>query len=133
MMRLLRDALGYGWVSAVSLGVNFAVLIFLTQYCRWENIPAAATSFLAGACLAYLLSVRFVFMQHRLHNRRAEFALFVAIGVLGLGVNIAVIYCCTRFLAIPLLYANCIAAGFSFACNFLARRQLLFVQAAHER
>lgn len=133
MTRLFREALGYGAVSVVSLGVNFVILALLVKYFQWGDLAAATLSFLAGACVAYALSVRFVFTQHRLRNRRAEFLGFVAIGALGLAVNIGVIYLAIRFLAMPVLYASCIAAGFSFSCNFIARRQILFVQAANER
>jgi putative flippase GtrA len=133
MMRLLREALRYGVVSVLSLAVNFAVLVILVNYLAWGNLPAATVSFLAGACVAYALSVRYVFTQHRLRDRNAELVTFVAIGALGLAVNLGVIYLATRFFALPVLYANCIAAGFSFSCNFFARRQILFVPAAHER
>ena len=130
MRRLIRDAFGYGAVSAVSLGVDFAILTLLVQFLKWGNLAAATLSFLAGACVAYALSVRFVFTQHRLRNRRAEFAGFVAIGAIGLAVNIGVIYIATRYLGMHVLAAKCVAAGFSFSCNFLARRQILFVQAS---
>jgi hypothetical protein len=59
-MRLLRAALGYGGVSVVSLGVNFAVLTLPVKYLRWGTFLAATISFLAGACGACALSVRFV-------------------------------------------------------------------------
>ena len=128
MKALLREAVGYGAVSAVSLGADMTILAILVHYFHWENVPAAITSFLAGACLAYALSVRFVFSQHRLRNRRAEFASFVALGSIGLAVNAAVIHIGADRLGLPVLVAKSIAAGFSFCCNFVVRRQILFVQ-----
>ena len=130
MRRLPREALRYLAVSVVSLIIDVMILAYLVQVLKWGNLTAATTSFLAGACVAYALCVRFVFMQHRLRNRRAEFAGFVAIGVLGLAVNIGVIYLCIHFLGLQVLIAKGVAAGFSFSFNFLARRQLLFVQAS---
>jgi putative flippase GtrA len=129
MTRLPREALRYAAVSLVSLAIDVTILAFLVQVLKWGNLAAAATSFLTGACVAYALSVRFVFTQHRLSNRRAEFAGFVAIGTLGLAVNVGVIYLCLRFLGLQILTAKAVAAGFSFSCNFLARRQILFVPA----
>ena len=129
MRQLPREALRYLAVSLVSLTIDVMILAYFVQVLKWGNLTAATTSFLAGACVAYALSVRFVFTQHRLRNRRAEFAGFVAIGVLGLAVNIGVIYLCIHFLALQVLLAKGVAAGFSFTCNFLARRQILFVKA----
>ncbi len=127
MTRLPREALGYAAVSLVSLVIDVTILAFLVQVLKWGNLAAAAIAFLAGACVAYALSVRFVFTQHRLRNRRAEFAGFVAIGAVGLALNIGVIYLCMRNLGLQVLTAKAVAAGFSFSCNFVARRQALFV------
>jgi putative flippase GtrA len=134
MMRLLRDATRYGAVSAVSLAVNMAILLVLVQLLHWGNLIAATTSFIAGAFVAYGLSVRFVFTQHRLRNRRAECVTFIAIGAIGLAVNTGLIYLATERLGLLILVANGVAAGCSFACNFLARRQILFLATdAHVR
>jgi putative flippase GtrA len=134
MMRLLRDATRYAAVSAVSLAVNMAILLFLVHFLHWGNLTAATTSFIAGAFVAYGLSVRYVFSQHRLRDRRAECVTFIAIGAIGLAVNTGVIYLATVFLGLNILIANGVAAGCSFACNFVARRQILFVAAeAHGR
>ena len=98
MRRLLHEALGYGAVSAISLGADFGILAILVQWLHWPTLIAATTSFLAGACVAYALSVRYVFSQHRLRSRRAEFVGFVALGTIGLAVNLAVIYVATGLL-----------------------------------
>jgi putative flippase GtrA len=127
MRLLIREALGYMVASAIALGADMGLLTVLVQFFYWGTLTAATTSFLAGACVAYALSVRFVFRLHRLRNRRAEFAAFVAIGLVGVVVNAAVIYSAVNFLGLHYLIAKCIAAGFTFSCNFLLRRQILFV------
>jgi putative flippase GtrA len=127
MMRLLQEATRYAAVSAVALAVNMAILLVLVQVFHWGNLIAATASFIAGAFIAYGLSVRFVFTQHRLRNRRAECGTFIAIGAIGLLVNTGVIFLATERLGLHILVANGMAAGCSFACNFLARRQILFV------
>jgi putative flippase GtrA len=127
MRLLIREALGYMLASAIALGADMGLLTVLVHFFHWGTLTAATTSFLAGACVAYALSVRFVFRLHRLRNRRAEFAAFVAIGLVGVVVNAAVIYSAVNFLGLHYLIAKCIAAGFTFSCNFLLRRQILFV------
>jgi putative flippase GtrA len=124
---LARQAIGYALVSGVALGVDAGLLMLLVRLGHWPTLAAATTSFLTGAVVAYALSVRFVFDEHRLRNRRAEFFSFIALGGVGVIVNGAVMYTAVDLLAIPILPAKGVAAGFSFCCNFLARRQLLFV------
>lgn len=128
MKVLVHDAIGYAAVSACSLAADVAILATLVQVLHWGSVVAATTSFLAGACVAYALSVRFVFRQHRLRNRRAEFLSFVALGAIGVVVNTVVIHVAIDTFGLHLPIAKGIAAAFSFSCNFVARRQLLFVQ-----
>jgi putative flippase GtrA len=130
MKLLLREAIRYTAASAIALGVDVAILAVLVHFFHWGTLTAATASFLAGACVAYALSVRFVFKQRRMRNRRAEFAGFVAIGAIGVVVNAAVIYVAVDFFGLHYLIGKCVAAVFTFSCNFIARRQILFVQRA---
>ena len=128
MTPLARDAIRYAGVSAVSLCTDVVLLATLVQFAHWDSLHAATVSFLVGACVAYVLSVRFVFRTHRLRDRRAEFLGFIALGAIGVAVNAAVIYVALDYFGLRLPLAKGIAAGFSFSCNFFARRQILFVQ-----
>ena len=128
MRTLLSDAIGYAAASACAFLFDVAVLWTLVQFCHWWYLAAATASFLSGVVVAYILSVGFVFKQHRLRDRKAEFASFAAIGTLGLAVNAAVIFFAVNFFGLHYVAAKCIAAGFTFICNFLSRRQLLFVR-----
>lgn len=128
MNLLFREALGYAAASACALAVDVAILWTLVHFFAWGYLAAATVSFLAGACVAYGLSVTLVFKRRRLRDRRAEFAGFVMIGAVGVAINAGVIYFAVRYLGLHYLIAKGIAAGFTFTCNFLARRQILFVQ-----
>jgi putative flippase GtrA len=128
MKILFKEAIGYAAASACALIVDMAVLWGLVGYFSWNYLAAATTSFLIGAVVAYELSIRLAFKQHRLHDRRAELLSFVAIGIVGLAVNAAVIFIAVRYFGLHYLIAKCVAAGFTFMCNFIARRQILFVR-----
>ncbi len=130
MNRWLREALGYGAASAVALLVDVSILWLLVQKLHLGYLGAATLGFLAGACVAYALSVTLVFRNHRLRDRRAEFAGFVAIGVVGLGINAGVILLAVKTLGLHYLVGKGIATGCTFTYNFVARRQLLFAPPA---
>jgi putative flippase GtrA len=126
--RFFREALGYGAASVCALAVDTGILWILVDRFAWGYLGAATLSFLAGAVVAYGLSVTLAFHQHRLRDRRLEFLSFVGIGVGGLGINAGVMTVAVRYFGFHYIIAKCIAAGFTFTCNFLARRQLLFVR-----
>jgi putative flippase GtrA len=126
--QFLKELLGYSAASACALIVDVTVLWTLVHFLSWGYLSAATTSFLVGAVVAYQLSTAIAFKQHRLTNRKTEFAGFVAIGGVGLLVNAAVIFIGVNFLGLHYLIAKCVAAGFTFTCNFILRRQILFVR-----
>ena len=104
------------------------MLWVLVHYFYWWYLAAATTSFSAGLLVAYALSVKLVFRHRRLRDRRLEFASFASIGAVGVAINAAVISFGVKYLGLHYLLAKCGAAGFTFVWNFVARRQLLFVQ-----
>jgi len=128
MRALAQEALGYTAVSACALGVDMTILWVLVHYFSWWYLAAATASFLAGLCVAYVLSVSLVFKFRRLQDQRLEFASFTAIGAVGLAVNSAAMSVGVKFLGLHYLIAKCGAAGCTFLWNFAARRQLLFVR-----
>ena len=125
---LIKEAIGYAMASVAALAVDMTILWVLVQSFSWGYLAAASVSFLAGATVAYGLSLKLAFRQHRLRNRRVEFISFVAIGTVGLAINAAVMSLAVHYWGLHYLLAKCVAAGFTFSCNFIARRQLLFVR-----
>lgn len=130
MKVLLKETLGYTLASAAALAVDAGILFILVHFFAWWYLAAATVSFTVGLFVAYGLSVTFVFKRRRVADRRLEFATFAAIGLLGLVVNAVVIYTGVRYAGLPYMAAKGVAAGFTFAGNFLARRQLLFTPPA---
>jgi putative flippase GtrA len=128
MNRLLMEALRYGGASVCALIVDVAILGVLVHYFSWGYLAASATSFSAGMCAGYLLSVEFVFEERRLRDRRIEFAAFAILGVLGLAINSAVMFAAVHYFGLNYLLAKMAAACCTFFCNFISRRQLLFVK-----
>jgi putative flippase GtrA len=110
------------------LAVDVGILWVLVYFFSWGYLPAATASFLVGSVVAYQLSTVIAFKQHRLTSRKTEFASFVAIGGIGLAVNAVVIFIGVNWLGLHYLIAKFVAAGFTFTCNFIARRQILFVR-----
>jgi putative flippase GtrA len=116
----------YFVVSVGALALDFALFLLLNQGLHLHYLAASAISFSSGAAVTYLLSVRLVFDERRLGDRRIEFASFFLIGLVGLAVNQLALLVTAGALAWPPLQAKVAAAGFSFVANFLARRTLLF-------
>jgi putative flippase GtrA len=122
------EALGYLVASGAALICDMTLLWSLVTFLRFDPLLAACLSFVAGICIVYALSVCLVFQERRLTDRRVEFLGFAALGMIGLAVNTSIMFITMKYLGIYYLVAKCIAASFTFVCNFISRRQLLFVR-----
>ena len=128
MKAVFREATTYAAVSACAFIIDIAVLFVLVHYLSWWYVAAATSSFLVGLLVAYALSVTLVFKYRRLQDSRVEFASFAGIGVVGIAINAAAMTLGVKVIGLHYLIAKCGAAGFTFAWNFVARRQFLFTQ-----
>ena len=123
---LLIQLLRYGIVSVIALGADFGTLIALIEMAGWHYLYAAAAGFIIGLVLNYVLSVRCVFAKRTLTNPWTEFAIFVAIGVVGLGFNEVVMWLLTAGLGLHYVGSKSASAIVVFLWNFGARKVALF-------
>jgi len=132
-MSALRAAAGesgrYFVASGLALGIDFGVYSGLIRIAGVYYLVAAPIGFLLGLAAIYLLSVRWVFRHRRLASAGAEFALFALIGVAGLVLNQAIVYCGVQLAAMPYEAAKAVSAGVVFCFNFASRKLLLFTRA----
>jgi putative flippase GtrA len=126
MRRLWSEAAAYALVSLIALGADFTTLRLLVELAGFHYLLAATCSFIAGAVVAYLLSVRLVFRYRRLADRRLEFMVFACIGLVGLIVNIITMYVLVSVHGVSYMIAKGAAACLTFGTNFLLRRWMLF-------
>lgn len=131
MRPLLREAIGYGVASALAFAVDIGVLWALVHFLAYPKILAASISFCAGILVSYAVSVTWVFRHRRVQDKHLELASFAAIGAVGLGINAVAMSIAIQVFGVHYLLAKCVAAGFTFAGNFVSRRQLLFAPDRH--
>ena len=118
----------YGFVGGLAFLVDYGTLVLLTEFAGMHYLLAATISFILGLITNYLLSITWVFNQHKLNNRWVEFLLFAFIGVVGLGLNDAIMFLCTERCGIHYTLSKIIATATVFFWNFLARKLILFKQ-----
>lgn len=116
----------YAGVGALAAAVDIGALYALTEHAGVFYLVSAVLSFCLGVAVNYGLSTRFIFKKRRMESRRREFAVFLAIGVLGLGLNTLLIWLLTEHAGLFYLHSKYIATGVVFFFNFNARKFILF-------
>jgi putative flippase GtrA len=124
--RTVRQLLKTVVASQAAFWLDFGILALLTEAVGLHYLVSAAISFLAGTTLSYVLSVVWVFDTRRVSSKAAEYALFVLVGVVGLGLNEALLWVFTEPLGLHYLVSKFVAATLIFGWNFAARKLLLF-------
>ena len=87
---------------------------------------AALIGFSAGAVVAYLASIAWVFEARTIRRAAVEFGLFVAIGVCGLLLTELLLWLQIERFGWSTFWSKAGAAGVVFIFNFAVRKTLLF-------
>jgi putative flippase GtrA len=126
---LAHEGVRYLLVSGLALGLDWGILVALTEIGRLHYLVSSTVSYCVGAVAHYGLSVRLVFRTRRLTDRRAEFVGFFATGLFGLAVTQSVLWLCVNGLGFGYMIGKIAAVGISFVMGFLMRKVLLFTSA----
>jgi len=123
---LFFQSFRYALSGGVAFIVDFLSLYFFTTFFQLHYLISAAISYLIGSAIHYILSILIVFPSSTLENRLAEFTIFALIGVIGLGMNEALMWIFTDRIGLYYLYSKLIATVFIFFWNFSTRKFILF-------
>lgn len=127
---LRHDLPRYFAVSLIALLVDLALLSLSLRVLHLGLAWSATVGFAAGAVVAYLLSIRWVFRQRSFgHIPALEFLGFIGIGIAGLGVTQLVLWIGVTELGLLPEAVKLAAAGVTFVFNYVVRKSLLFAAA----
>jgi len=127
MKTIKQEFVRYIGVGGVAFIADFTVLAILTMI-GLHYLPAVLLAFLLGTWVNYLLSVRWVFTYRAIETRGTELGLFLLVGVITLGISLALMALLVEGLAMHVLLAKCVVTAFTLIANFGGRRALLFTR-----
>jgi putative flippase GtrA len=116
----------YTLVGGLAFAVDFGTLFLLTHFFGLHYLASATGAFALGLAINYAISIVWVFDQRAVKNQSAEFAIFAALGIFGLGVNDLAMYVLTGWLGLHYLVSKIVATVATYAWNFCSRKLLLF-------
>lgn len=113
-------------VGGAAYVVDFGTLAVGTRVLGMHYLLAAAAGFLLGLVVNYVIAVRWVFAQRKLSQRWAEQLGYLGIGLVGLGINQAVLWGLVDHGGWDPLVAKLVCGAVVLFWNFAARKLLLF-------
>ena len=138
MKKLIAQLLKFGVVGGISFVVDFTIYAVLANVIGVHYLIAGACSFVVSVTVNYLLSMKFVFESKDDMKKTTEFAVFVILSLIGLGLNSVILFICmdliyrnwtflNQLLSADLmkLAAKIIATAIVMVYNFVSRKIFL--------
>lgn len=116
----------YIFVGGAAFIVDFSSLFIFTDIFGVYYLISAALAFILGLIANYALSINWVFNKRTLDNKLSEFTIFAFIGIIGIFLNVVIIYLFTEYAGFFYLFSKIIAAALILFWNFSARKITLF-------
>ncbi len=107
----------FGVVGVIGTGVDFGITWVLKEKLRSNRYFANAVGFLMGATNNYLLNRYWTFDSHN-PDIASEYAKFLAVALVGLGLNTLIIWLLDKKLNTPFYWAKLLATGVVLFWNF---------------
>ncbi|HBO61761.1 MAG TPA: GtrA family protein [Olsenella sp.] len=125
MVGLVGQLLKFGVVGVAATAIDFGVMVAMTELAGWDPVLSAGVSFVVSLAFNYVASMRFVFARRDDLSRARELAIFVALSLVGLAINEALMWLGVNALSISYLVVKVAATCVVMLWNFVSRKRWL--------
>ncbi|MDW4573364.1 GtrA family protein [Microbacterium sp. M3] len=125
MRRLLWQFARFLVVGLVSFAFDYGLFFVLYHYFGVQYVVASTISFSLSLVLNYILTLRFVFDARRDRNIVKEFAIYIGLNIVALGLNQLILFLTVDSLGVSPLVGKLIATAVVLVYNFISRKLLI--------
>ena len=154
MNKLLHQIIKFGIVGVLCFCIDFAIVVLLNSALNVHYMIATFFGFTISVMVNYLLSMKYVFTRKEELDRKKEFAVFLLLSLVGMGINTLVLWLCVDVIYayvhwvqtataalfdllagigihissvedLAALIAKCVATGIVMVYNFISRKIFL--------
>lgn len=123
--KLIEQFLKFGVVGVLAFFIDFGILVALTELAGLNPVLSATVSFTVSVVFNYVASMRYVFTHRDDMSKRREFAIFVVLSVIGLGINDAMMWVGAERLGLNYMVVKVVATAVVMVWNFVSRKKWL--------
>lgn len=125
MKKLIEQIMKFGVVGFLCFGIDYGLMIFLTEICGISYLVSSGISFSVSVMVNYILSLKFVFETDENNNKVVEFFIFIILSVIGLGINQVLMWICVDKLHVHYMISKIGVTGVVMVYNFITRKLIL--------
>lgn len=121
MQQIIRFAV----VGGSAFVIDYGIMIFLTEVFGVNYLISSGISFTVSVIFNYVLSVKWVFNVTDERSKTQDFAVFIILSVIGLGINQVIMWLAVDILGIFYMLSKIGATGVVMVYNFVTRKIFL--------
>lgn len=125
MKKLFQQMLKFLVVGGSAFFIDYGIMILLTEKFQVYYLLSSGISFSVSVIYNYFLSILWVFDVEKKRKKGQEFAVFIILSVIGLGLNQILMWVLVDFIGLFYMLAKIIATGIVMVYNFITRKQFL--------
>lgn len=125
MRRLMWQFARFLVVGLFSFAFDYGLFFILFQYFGVQYLVASTISFSLSLVLNYFLTLKFVFEAKPGRNVAKEFAIYIGLNIIALGLNQLILFMSVDLLGASPLVGKLIATAVVLVYNFISRKLLI--------
>lgn len=125
MKKLIEQIMKFGVVGFLCFGIDYGLMIFLTEICGISYLVSSGISFSVSVMVNYILSLKFVFETDENNSKVVEFFIFIILSVIGLGINQALMWIYVDKMHVHYMISKIGVTGMVMVYNFITRKLIL--------
>ena len=121
----MQQIIRFAFVGGGAFVIDYGVMIFLTEVGGLNYLISSAISFTVSVIFNYIMSVKWVFNVSGERSQTQDFAVFIVLSVIGLGINSLIMWIAVDKFHIFYMISKICATAIVMVYNFITRKIFL--------
>lgn len=114
-------------MGGISALVDISLFAIFAKVLNYNYLAVGTLTFIIATRINYFLSIKFVFKSGIKYKRNKEITLVFLVSLIGISINMGVLYFLIEFLYFEMILSKFIASSSVFFWNYLMRRKFIFI------